>query len=383
MKKLFYLSVLLLIAFEVLNVYFIMPMPGSQTVNSISIAYVLYSYRWIFRILFGTCLIWSFIKTWTMRRKWLRITVLVPLLAVIYLFNFVLVADKMFLQPKELILKNANDNTVPSDRLVLGVECNGEAKAYPIEYLAYHHQVQDVVGGKSLIVTYCSVCRTGRAFEPIVNGKEEKFRLVGMDHFNAMFEDQSTGSWWRQVNGEAVAGPLKGQKLPEFYAVQMSLEQWLKLYPQSTIMQPDPASMAYYDPDATYEKGIDQSALTGTNPESWQKKSWVIGIELGENSRAYDWNELEKKRVLNDRIGETELFIALATDGNSFAAFERPTTAPATLSGDTLLIGQKKYNFAGVSLDQTEHKLTRIRAYQEFWHSWETFHPKTTRYEPR
>jgi hypothetical protein len=36
-----------------------------------------------------------------------------------------------------------------------------------------------------------------------------------MDHFNAMFEDSQTKSWWRQVNGEAIAGPLKGKTLPE------------------------------------------------------------------------------------------------------------------------------------------------------------------------
>ena len=102
-------------------------------------------------------------------------------------------------------------------RLVIGVVNNGEAKAYPIRFLGYHHQVQDTVGGKPVIVTYCTVCRTGRVFEPMVNGKPEKFRLVGMDHFNAMFEDATTKSWWRQVNGEAITGKLKGQQLPEVF----------------------------------------------------------------------------------------------------------------------------------------------------------------------
>ena len=43
------------------------------------------------------------------------------------------------------------------------------------------------------MVTYCTVCRTGRVFSPIVEGQPETFRLVGMDHFNAMFEDEGTG----------------------------------------------------------------------------------------------------------------------------------------------------------------------------------------------
>jgi len=38
--------------------------------------------------------------------------------------------------------------------LVIAVERNGEAAAYPIRQLAYHHLVQDVVGGLPIVVTY-------------------------------------------------------------------------------------------------------------------------------------------------------------------------------------------------------------------------------------
>ena len=38
--------------------------------------------------------------------------------------------------------------------LVLAVERNGEAAAYPIRQLAYHHLVQDVVGRVPIVVTY-------------------------------------------------------------------------------------------------------------------------------------------------------------------------------------------------------------------------------------
>jgi uncharacterized protein DUF3179 len=37
---------------------------------------------------------------------------------------------------------------------VLGVELNGEAAAYPIRALAYHHLVNDVVGGVPIVATY-------------------------------------------------------------------------------------------------------------------------------------------------------------------------------------------------------------------------------------
>jgi len=45
MKKLFYLGITLLVLFELANVFFIMPMPGSQRMSSIDLAYALYSWR--------------------------------------------------------------------------------------------------------------------------------------------------------------------------------------------------------------------------------------------------------------------------------------------------------------------------------------------------
>src|ERR1044071_4013377 len=89
------------------------------------------------------------------------------------------------------------------------------------------------------MVTYCTVCRTGPVHLPIGNGKYEKFRLVGMDHFDAMFEDATTGSWWRQENGDAITGPLKGKALDEIPSQQMTLKQWIAEHPDTKILQPD------------------------------------------------------------------------------------------------------------------------------------------------
>jgi hypothetical protein len=114
----------------------------------------------------------------------------------------------------------------------------------------------------------------------LVNGHLEKFRLVGMDHFNAMFEDGTTGSWWRQGTGDAVAGPLKGAQLPVMAASQVSLRKWLSLHPDSLVMQPNEASEENYDAEWRFERGKSKGDLTRTDPGSWKEKSWVVGIEV-------------------------------------------------------------------------------------------------------
>lgn len=380
MKKLFYLGLIGIILYEVAKVYFIMPMPGSQRMNSIDLAYFLHSWRWVFRIVFWGMILFGSLAAFQSKRKWIPALFLFLAVGLSGATNLKMSADTMFYQPNALLLANPKVNKVSPDRLVIGVSLNGEAKAYPIQYIGYHHQVRDVLGGKSIMVTYCTVCRTGRVFEPIVNGQEEKFRLVGMDHFNAMFEDEKTGSWWRQVNGEAIVGPLKGKELPELFSTQTSLGEWLKLYPQSKIMQPDPEFQAQYDNMEPYESGKSKSSLTRADSIPWTDKAWVVGVLAGNKSKAFDWKRLEKEKVINEQIGTTPVAIILGGDGKSFFAYERLPKDLIFMRNDTLFQNGTAYNLIGDNLDKSGNHLKRMNAYQEYWHSWNTFHPDTEKY---
>lgn len=380
MKKFFYFGILGIAIFEILNVYFIMPMPGSQRMDSLDLAYFLYQFRWLFRIGLGLLVVLGAASAFRIRHKWIPTVMILIAGFIIYQFNFVMSADHMFEQPQQLTMLPAAENKIKAERIILGVEHQGEAKAYPIQFLSYHHQVRDTVGGKPIMVTYCNVCRSGRVFEPLVNGKLEAFRLVGMDHFNAMFEDKTTKSWWRQENGEAVTGRLKGTLLPEFPSMQTTLKKWLELHPNSLIMQSDEASMIQYDSLANFEQGKSKGNLTRTDSLSWKDKSWVVGIQIGDKSKAYDWNRLKKERVVNDVVNNQSIVLALAKDDKSFAAFERAPQQQFSIQNDTLRSDTLIYNLVGQSLTNTAISLKKVNAYQEFWHSWRTFHPKTERY---
>ncbi|SDE30447.1 Protein of unknown function [Dyadobacter soli] len=380
MKKLFYLGVIGVILYEIAKVYFIMPMPGSQQMNSIDAAYFLHTWRWPLRILFWAMIIAGGFAVFSGKMKWLGGILVLLAVGITYVTNFEMAADTMFYQPSQVIQHNAASNKVEMDRLVIGVEANGEAKAYPIQYIGYHHQVRDSLGGKPIMVTYCTVCRTGRVFEPTVEGKPETFRLVGMDHFNAMFEDSETGSWWRQVNGEAIAGPLKGKMLPELASTQTSLSQWLKLHPDSKVMQPDPIYRATYDSMSRYESGRGKSALTKTDTLPWKDKSWVVGIQAGGAAKAFDWNRLKKEHIINSQVGTVPVALVLSADHNSFFAFDKGINEAFTFRNDTIFTQTSTHNLLGKRLTGTGNDLKRINAYQEFWHSWRTFHPGTDQY---
>lgn len=383
------LGLLLLLAVEILRVYFIMPFPGSQQGNTIGIAYWLdQNITWL-RLLLLAALVYPFLLVWRQSKRWRRVLLSVGLLLyglVFFLFNFRFLAEKMFYQPRIKSFASASLNRVKEDKLVLGIAINGQAKAYPVQLIGYHHQVRDTVGGTPVMVTYCTVCRTGRVFSPIVNGNSETFRLVGMDHFNALFEDATTKSWWRQVSGEAIAGPLKGAKLQELPSQQMTLATWIRLHPNTQVLQPDTTFNQSYKDLADYDKGTLKSHLEKRDTLSWKPKSWVVGVAHGNEAKAYDWNELVRRQLVQDSLPGLPLLIALESDSASFHVWNRSVNGQVLhfqKQGNLQLFNDVNtgsvWNMDGECIVGAlkGQRLQPVQASQEFWHSWQTFHPST------
>jgi len=392
-KLLLILSILVLFTTELLQVYFIMPFPGSQKANTIDIAYFLHKnilYIRIAALLVIALLIFRSFSNWKNWKKIVFIFFMLLYAGIFYMVNFQFLADKMFYQPKNKNLVSSVSNKVSDDKLVVGVVINDEAKAYPIEIIGYHHQVQDTIGGQPVIVTYCTVCRTGRVYNPFINGKKENFRLVGMDHFNAMFEDETTKSWWRQVTGEAIAGPLKRQQLDEITSQQMTLAAWLRAYPNSLILQPDSLFKKNYDHLAGFDKGTIKSGLEKRDSVSWQLKSWIVGVHEYNSTRAYDWNELIREKIIHDSLPRLPLLIFLEPDSVSFHVWNRHVNnlfLRFNIDSNRLVDANTNsfWNYDGLCTEG-ELKGTRlkpIKASQEFWHSWKTFYPYTTLYHKK
>lgn len=380
MKKLFWSGLVILVLFEILLVWLIMPLPASQEASRVLMAWTLYHWRWYIR---GFLILLSAGGLNDALRKDSKILVFASAVistSIILIFNYKFTADHMFLQPGKVRFAGDSDITLDGSAQVLAVSRNGEAKAYPLRYLIYHHQVRDSIGGMQVMVTYCSVCRTGRVYQPIIDGKYETFRLAGMDLYNAMFEDETTGSWWRQANGEAIAGPLQGSFLPEVESAQMTRRKFFSLYPNGLIMLPDPGFRNEYDSIGKYETGKSKSDLTRTDSLSWKDKSWVVGLTVGTTPIAYSWNDLAATRIISSKVEGKDIVVILSEDRFSFNAFEAsvPVTS-ATMASDTIVLNGSPYDFTGKSLAGTG-TLKRVSAYQEFWHSWRTFHPGTLRH---
>ncbi len=380
---------LLLIATEILKVYFIMPFPGSQKNDTVNIAYFIHNSIWSIRIFLVAILIYPLFQQIRKGKIWEKIVlyILIAFYAVIvYAFNFKFLADKIFEQPKEKSFAKTEHYSFGSNKLIIGVTLNGESKAYPIEIIGYHHQIKDTLGHQPIMVTYCTVCRTGRVYSPFINGKYETFRLVGMDHFNAMFEDATTKSWWQQATGIAIAGKLKGTALKEIPSAQMSLNDWTFLHPNTLVLEPDHNFKDEYDSLKGFDEGTVKSKLEKRDSASWKNKSWVVGIVVDNKAKAYDWNILQQKKIIQDSVGKTNLLLTTDSTGRSFFMLNRNLDEKVLHFNYDVA---KKYfvddethslwNANGSCFEGAlkGKELATIQAYQEFWHSWKNFHPDT------
>ena len=383
---------LLLFATEILRVYFIMPFPGSQQLDTVGLAWSIDHYRFPLRLVGLVLIIAPLARFWRKGRLLGRVMLLLLVLlygTIFYFFNYRFEADKMFYQPSTVRFAAAADNKIAADKLVIGVVINNEAKAYPIQLIGYHHQVRDSFGSTPVMITYCTVCRTGRVFSPVVGGRRENFRLVGMDHFNAMFEDASTGSWWQQATGAAVAGPLKTMQLVELPSAQLTLAEWLRMHPDSKVLQPDTLYKKRYASLADYDNGKIEGSLEHRDSLSWKPKSWVVGVRSGSSTRAYDWNDLVAHTLIQDTVGATPVLLLVGRDSATYHVWNRKlsgqTLSFEKVAGQPLLIDNtgSQWDLTGLCISGRlkDQQLQTVQAYQEFWHSWSHFHPSTTMYK--
>lgn len=320
-RSLFFPGIAVLLLPTVAYLYLLWPFPGSQGLDSAGVLYQLH--RWLrpLQIAGGLLAAVGLVGIWRARpgrRLWTGVGAALALVVAVLFGTDSMAAPKVFQAPATIAFAPGLSEALPDTTLVMGVVAGSEAKAYPIRLLAYHHRLEDTLGGEPAWVTYCTMCRTGKVFRPLAGGKHLHFELLGAIHFNSTYRDVETGSLWYQANGRAVAGPLAGERLAELRVDMMPLGRWLELHPDSLVLQPDPAASdgyTMYGFDTLDERRSDPE-----RPEGWQ---WVVGIEHGEVARAYRWSYLAENRLVEDTVGDLPVAVHLSADLVSHRVWDR------------------------------------------------------------
>jgi MFS family permease len=151
------LLVLVGLAIVIAPVWIIQPFKP-QTERGIAAAFVMR--RWspvitvvgLIAALVLTVWLWGAARGWW--RKAFLVVALIPLMAATWFArqnHFEWMFNPL---PNPLYAKAGDAQFINEDDIVLAVERNGEAVAYPVRFMAYHHLVQDKVGDTPIVATY-------------------------------------------------------------------------------------------------------------------------------------------------------------------------------------------------------------------------------------
>lgn len=205
--------------------------------------------------------------------------------------------------------------------------------------------------------------------------------------------DEETGSWWQQVSGEAIFGPLKGKRLRLIHHDEITFRQWKAEQPGGRVLQPDPAILAAgkYARADWEDRMRSVPVVTGADGRL-EPRTLVAGISLNGRSRAYPFSAIEKESVLIDSVGNIPVVILLAEDGKSLRAFDR-RVENAELEffirpgpeGKKILVDSRtggEWDFSGhaVTGALAGRRLSPVYVLKDYWFDWKTYHPDTTLY---
>lgn len=258
-------------------------------------------------------------------------------------------------------------------------------------------------------------------WETEVDGQPLKFHLAGINNQNFIMRDETTNSWWQQVSGAAIHGPLKGKQLKQVFVDEVSFAVWKREHPNGRVLRPDVKYQSQYE-SADWETGIGKMrVVTPTDPQDKLKpRAIIIGLTVNGKSRAYSQEDLVKQRLTLDELGGLPLFLVAGEDDQSIRVFER------IVNGRTLeffaqefLVGpfvelrssdeqqQRKrltdltassksvvsvglidaetgsaWDFGGkaISGPLAGQQLKKVPLLKDYWFDWKLYHPDTTVY---
>jgi hypothetical protein len=204
--------------------------------------------------------------------------------------------------------------------------------------------------------------------------------------------DEETGSFWQQITGAAIAGPLKGEKLTLVAQDELTFGLWKQEQPNGTVLAPLKRDAANYE-TAKWESEIGKlptviHASKGTLPD----RETILGVSMNADARAYPLSKLTvQSPVLIDEVGSKPIMFVLGPDkksvrgfsrelgGNTLEFYGRSGDEPwVLLDSDTL----SDWNFEGCAVSGAlkGECLTRIDAMKDFWFDWQHYHPDSTIY---
>ncbi|MFQ6011081.1 MAG: DUF3179 domain-containing (seleno)protein [Nitrososphaerales archaeon] len=273
---------------------------------------------------------------------------------------------------------------IRDSELVLGLTINGESRAYPHKILNFHEIVNDRFGDRSVAVTFCPLCFTGIAFNPIINGEAVEFGVSGkLYNSDLVMYDRKTETYWSQITGQGIRGELAGQVLTQIPVDTIEWGEWKKVHPDTVILSTDTGFFRNYDrtPYTGYERDAGTYfPVANQDDNRLFSKAIVYGVVFGDKAKAYAKDSVVKSEVINDVFEGRFLFIAMDPETKVIRILDRVVEGELLTFEilDGKLIDHEtstEWSFSGEALSGVHagKTLDRLDNGPHFWFAWAAF----------
>lgn len=240
----------------------------------------------------------------------------------------------------------AGDRLDPDD-LLLGYVAAGQAYAYPFKILNFHEIVNDDIDGIPVLISYCPLCRSGIVYDRCLRGETLSFgNTSALYESDLVMVDRTSGSYWWQVGGRAIVGPLTGSALSPLSSTVSTWSDWVAQHPDTLVLTRDTGFDRPYERDSfgDYEAYLDSGQFpfpvsAASRDPRLPSSALVVGVSVGDVTRAYPVVDLVVP--INDRLGDVAI-VVVTVDGGA-AVYEAAVGGQVLefeLSGDGALVDQ-------------------------------------------
>jgi hypothetical protein len=223
-----------------------------------------------------------------------------------------------------------------------------------------------------------------------VDGLKLTFHLAGINNQNFIMRDEETGTYWQQISGAAISGPLKGRNLILVSSDELTLGLWKSEQPDGTLVKDAAEFTSQYakkDWDVRMEKA--PTVLSYAQP-GMTARTLVLGVRAFGTARAYPFEMLLKQKLVKDRLGGVPILIVVGPDGQSVRAFRaqagvsrrepdfyRLDDNAASIMDDAT---GSRWNFQGCAVEGIEKGacLERLDIIKDYWFDWRHYNPATS-----
>lgn len=223
-----------------------------------------------------------------------------------------------------------------------------------------------------------------------MNGRTLHFYLAGINNQNFLMRDRETGTWWQQVSGKALVGPLRGATLDGVISDELTFGTWKTEFPSGQVLAPVEKYVKDYEKD--WETSVAKLPVVVSFPgQGISDRDVVVGIDVEGEARAYPEKALKDQSPIQDQVGGLPILLLVGPDGKSIRVFSRRSDGTELElfkkhdGSDWGLIDSatgSEWNFRGcaVSGSLTGKCLPQLPFLKDYWFDWRNYHPRTTIY---